>query len=106
VFQHHPWFLKSADEPDQYYNLPLATRRAYLDLFRESGVSHVFAGHYHRNAFARDGDLEMVTTGPVGKPLGQDSSGFRIVFVDGKRVSHRYFALDSMPVGVSAVVVP
>jgi hypothetical protein len=33
-------------------------------------VSHVFAGHYHRNALARDGDLEMATTGPVGKPLG------------------------------------
>jgi 3',5'-cyclic AMP phosphodiesterase CpdA len=106
IFQHHSWFLVRPDEPDQYYNLPLATRRMYLDLFRESGVGHVFAGHYHRNAFARDGDLEMVTTGPVGKPLGQDSSGFRIVSVDGRRVSHRYYPLDSIPAAVTAAAVP
>lgn len=97
VFQHHSWFLKNANEPDQYFNLPLAARREYLDLFKTSGVSHVFAGHYHRNAFGRDGDLEMVTTGPVGRPLGSDSSGFRVVIVNGPQVEHRYYALDSLP---------
>ena len=97
MFQHHPWFLTSADEPDQYYNLPLARRREYLDLFARSGVTHVFAGHYHRNAFAKDGPLEMVTTGPVGKPMGADSSGVRIVDRRRGRVTHLYYALDSIP---------
>src|SRR5262245_10998873 len=97
IFQHHPWFLARADEPDQYYNLPLATRRGLLDLFEQNGVSHIFAGHYHRNALATDGALEMVTTGPVGKPLGADSSGFRIVVVDGRSITHRYYPLDSIP---------
>ena len=36
-------------------------------------MKHLFSGHYHRNALARDGDLEAVTTGPVGKPLGEKS---------------------------------
>jgi len=97
VFQHHPWFLTSADEPDQYYNLPLARRREFLDLFARSGVTHVFAGHYHRNALGKDGALEMVTTGPVGKPLGADSSGVRIVVADRGRIAHFYYALDSIP---------
>ena len=97
VFQHHAWFLVRPDEPDQYYNLPLAKRRALLDVLEQNGVSHIFAGHYHRNAFATDGALEMVTTGPVGKPLGPDSSGVRIVWVDGARVTHRYYPLDSLP---------
>jgi 3',5'-cyclic AMP phosphodiesterase CpdA len=97
VFQHHPWFLSRADEPDQYYNLPLDQRRAVLDQLKSAGVRYVFAGHYHRNALARDGDLEMVTTGPVGKPLGSDPSGFRIVIVAGDSVVHRYYALDSLP---------
>jgi 3',5'-cyclic AMP phosphodiesterase CpdA len=97
VFQHHPWFLARSDEPDQYYNLPLATRRSFLDLLEQNGVTHVFAGHYHRNAFAKDADLEMVTTGPVGKPLGADSSGFRIVTVNGNAITHRYYWLDSIP---------
>jgi 3',5'-cyclic AMP phosphodiesterase CpdA len=103
VFQHHPWFLTSADEPDQYYNLPLARRREFLDLFVKSGVTHVFAGHYHRNSFGRDGPLEMVTTGPVGKPLGADSSGVRVVIVYRDRVVHFYYPLDSIPGVVPAL---
>jgi serine/threonine-protein phosphatase CPPED1 len=101
VFQHHPWFLMRSDEPDQYYNLPLGARRTYLDLFARNGITHVFAGHYHRNALAVDGALEMVTTGPVGKPMGADSSGIRVVFVDGTRVTHRYYPLDSIPTHVA-----
>jgi 3',5'-cyclic AMP phosphodiesterase CpdA len=101
VFQHHAWFLVRADEPDQYYNLPLSTRRALLDLLERGGVTHVFAGHYHRNALGRDGTLEMVTTGPVGKPLGADPSGFRIVTVRGDSVTHRYYSLDSIPGSIS-----
>ena len=72
MFQHHPWFLESADEPDAYFNIPLERRSRYLTWFREAGVSHVFAGHYHRNAGGFAGELEMVTTGPVGRPLGDD----------------------------------
>src|SRR4051794_19813482 len=26
VFQHHPWFLENAAEPDEYFNIPLARR--------------------------------------------------------------------------------
>ena len=72
--------------------------RAARNASRHSaGVRTVFAGHYHRNAVARDGDLEMVTTGPVGKPLGADPSGFRIVIVTRDSIMHRYYALDSVP---------
>ena len=97
VFQHHSWFLVEAAEPDQYFNLPLVRRRELLDLLEQSGVTHAFAGHYHRNALGRDGTLEMVTTGPVGRPLGSDPSGFRIVTVRGDSVTHRYYSLDSIP---------
>jgi 3',5'-cyclic AMP phosphodiesterase CpdA len=97
VFQHHSWFLDSPDEPDAYFNIPLATRSRYLALFREAGVSHVFAGHYHRNAFGRDGELEMVTTGPVGRPLGDDPSGFRLVRVGAEGIAHEYVPLGRIP---------
>jgi len=100
VFQHHSWFLATPDEADQYYNLPLERRRGFLELFREHGIKHVFAGHYHRNAYGRSGALEMVTSGPVGRPLGPDPSGFRIVTVRGSEVEHRYYPLDSLPSSV------
>ena len=97
VFQHHSWFLNDPAEADQYFNIPLERRRRYLELFRKFGVSHVFAGHYHRNALGRDGPLEMVTTGPVGKPLGKDGSGLRVVFVRDSAIEHRYYELGFLP---------
>lgn len=97
VFQHHSYFLKDPDEKDQYFNFPLERRREYLDLFKENGVDAVIVGHYHRNAEGRDGNLEMITTGPVGRPLGTDPSGFRIVTVEGQKLTHQYYALDSVP---------
>ena len=98
VFMHHSLFLRDANEADEYFNINTDRRNIYLDLFKTYGVKQVFAGHYHRNAYGKAGDMEMITTGPVGRPLGADSSGFRIVNVKGKIVDHKYFALDSLPV--------
>lgn len=97
IFAHHPWFLKAAAEPDEYFNIPHARRAAYLGLFHEFGVKHLFSGHYHRNAAARDGDLEAVTTGPVGKPLGEGKSGLRVVIVRDDRIEHRYYDFGELP---------
>jgi 3',5'-cyclic AMP phosphodiesterase CpdA len=97
VFQHHSWFLQNASEPDQYFNIATPIRNKYLSLFRKYNIKYVFAGHYHRNAFGRTDALEMVTTGPVGKPLGPDKSGLRIVTVDGNNITYNYYALDSIP---------
>lgn len=101
VFQHHPLFLKNPDEPDVYFNIPKERRAGYLELFREAKVSAVFAGHYHRNSHGRDGELEMVTTGAVGKPLGEDPSGFRVVTVFEDRLGHVYYGLGEVPETIS-----
>jgi 3',5'-cyclic AMP phosphodiesterase CpdA len=97
IFQHHPWFLKSANEPDEYFNIPRERRTNYLALFREFGVKKLFSGHYHRNAIANDGDLEAITTGPVGMPLGGDKSGLRVVIVRDERIEHRYYSFGEVP---------
>jgi len=97
IFQHHSWFLENADEADQYFNIPTATRRRYLKLLHEFGVTHVFAGHYHRTAYGRDDALEMITTGPVSKPLGKDPSGIRVVEWTDAGIEHRYYGLGSIP---------
>lgn len=98
VFQHHPMFLKDAAEADDYFNIPLVRRRTYLALFRSAGVNAVMSGHYHRNAVTRDGDMQVVTTGPVGMPLGEGTqSGVRVVIVSDAGISHRYYALGELP---------
>ena len=100
VFQHHPWFIKTAAEADQYFNIPVARRAAYLAMFREFGVRYLFCGHYHRNAEAKDGEIENVTSGPVGKPLGGAKSGLRVAIVRDDRIEHRYFELGDLPVAI------
>lgn len=98
VLQHHPFFLHTPDEADAYENIPRATRRRYLDLLRSYGVSHVFAGHYHGNAGGKDGPLEVVVTGPVGKPLRPGPrSGLRIVTVGAEGIAHRYHEFGDLP---------
>lgn len=87
---HHPLFKHRPDEADDYWNLPLERRRIVLDLVHGHGVPMALAGHWHRNSVARDGDFEMVTTGPVGYPLGGDPSGLRVVDVDAGSLRHRY----------------
>ena len=90
VFGHHPLFTAAADEPDTYWNIPLVRRRPLLELFKAFGVRAYFCGHWHRNGGGWDETVEVAVTGPVGYPLGADPPGFRVVDVDGDRVSHRY----------------
>jgi len=98
VFQHHPYFLKTADEAEGYYNLPQPRRAGYLTMFHDSGVKYVFAGHFHNNSPARDGELEMVTSGPVGKPQGPGArSGIRVVIVRPGGIEHRFYELSELP---------
>jgi len=98
VFQHHPWFLNTADEPDGYFNIPLARRTDLLARFKAAGVRYLISGHYHRNALAREGDIEMITSGPVGMPLGQGTqSGLRVVIVRDSGLEHRFYALGELP---------
>jgi serine/threonine-protein phosphatase CPPED1 len=97
IFQHIPWFLAKPDEPDQYFNIPTATRAKYLRLFAEYGVKNIFAGHYHRNAHGETSEFDMIVTGPIGMPLGPDDSGFRIVQVLPDRLEQAYYTLGRIP---------
>ena len=91
---HHPLFVERVDEPDSYWNLPFERRVYLLDLLKAGGVRIGFAGHWHRNTVAFAGEFEMVVSGPVGVPLGDDPSGYRLVEVDEEGVHHRYYPLD------------
>ncbi|NND83525.1 MAG: hypothetical protein HKN46_00080 [Acidimicrobiia bacterium] len=87
---HHPLFLRMPDEPDSYWTIPCDVRERLLALRDDHDIVAMFAGHYHRNQVARTGTFEMVTSGPVGFPLGVDPPGIRIVEHDGRRLRHEY----------------
>jgi serine/threonine-protein phosphatase CPPED1 len=97
VFQHIPFFLKEANENDQYFNIPKDVRARYLALLHQYGVKQVFAGHLHHNSEGKDGDLEMYTTGPVGMPLDGGKSGMRLVIAKDGRVEQKYYDFGELP---------
>ena len=97
VFQHHPWFLRAEDEADEYFNIPQQRRRTAIRAMKEAGVRAVFAGHYHRNSYGTAGSIEMITSGPIGRPLGNDPSGLRVVEVYVDRIAHTYYGIDDVP---------
>ncbi len=97
IFEHHPYFLESADEKDQYFNMPRERRLPYLQLFHDAGVSHIFAGHLHEPREARDGNLDMVITGATGRPLNKSRSGLRLVAVRDAGLTHRWYELGEVP---------
>jgi serine/threonine-protein phosphatase CPPED1 len=97
VFQHIPFFLKEPNEADQYFNIPKLVRERYLRVLHEYGVQQVFAGHLHHNDLGRDGDLEMVSTGPVGMPLEGAKSGLRVVTVKDGTVTHKFYDFGELP---------
>eukprot|EP00638_Chattonella_subsalsa_P022899 CAMPEP_0117892890 /NCGR_PEP_ID=MMETSP0950-20121206/24961_1 /TAXON_ID=44440 /ORGANISM="Chattonella subsalsa, Strain CCMP2191" /LENGTH=144 /DNA_ID=CAMNT_0005752967 /DNA_START=251 /DNA_END=682 /DNA_ORIENTATION=- len=62
IFLHHPIYVTSIDEPDQYidkllplvqkelvWSVPHRNRQRLLDLFAEPVVKCIFSGHLHRN---------------------------------------------------------
>lgn len=97
IFAHHPWFLKIAEEDNNYFNIPYDRRMLFLEKFSQAHCTACFSGHYHRNAYGKYKDMECITTSALGRPLGDDPSGFRIVHVFEDCIQHAYFALDQVP---------
>lgn len=97
LFTHYPFFNKTADEPEAYSNIGTEYRAKYLKLFEENGVEAVFSGHHHNNGLGTYGNMQLVTTSALGKPLGKAPSGFRIIKLYSDKIEHEFFSLDELP---------
>ena len=93
IFMHHPLYLNDPNEGDNYHVIPSSRRVKIIDLITEYDVSAVFTGHLHRNNYQKIGNTELVSTGPVGFPLGEDPSGIRHVRMDDNSLTHEYLGL-------------
>jgi 3',5'-cyclic AMP phosphodiesterase CpdA len=97
IFTHYSFFITKPDEPEAYFNIQPGNRERYLALFSKYGVDAVFSGHLHNNGYGKSGNMEMITTSAVGKPLGKVPSGFRVVKVYPDRIENSYYPLDGVP---------
>ncbi len=99
VFQHHPFFLSSPNEPvSGFLNIAPDRRSKYYDLLKSAGVTYILAGHTHRFNAARDGPVRMIAVGAVGRPPNGTPSGMAIVTVSPSGVDYRYYRLDQIPI--------
>lgn len=101
LFCHFPFFNQSVDEPNAYSNIDLGDRERYLDLFHRNKVEAVFSGHYHNNSLSSFGNMQLITTSALGKPLGQAPSGIRIIKIYSNRIEHEYYGLEALPDSVT-----
>jgi len=97
LFCHHPFFVKTADEAELYFNIPVEIRNKYISMFAENGVNAIFAGHLHNNAIAKYKNMDVITTSAVGKPLGEAPSGIRIVKVYPDHIESNYYSVNEIP---------
>ncbi len=96
IFSHHPFFLKDPKEKETYSNIGLEKRERYFELFEKFNVKAIFAGHFHKNSFGEYEGMPMVTTSAVGKQLGDDLPGLRLVKVTKDSVLSAYYSLDEI----------
>jgi hypothetical protein len=69
-------------------------------MFHEAGVRYLFSGHHHRDSESRDGEIETIITGAVGKPQGGSKSGMQVVIVRDDRLEHHYYEFGDLPVKI------
>jgi len=117
AFCHIPPFIDEPDEGEGHFNMPTKKRNDLLDKLNDAEVSHLFCGHYHRNAGGTYKDLEVSVSASIGTnvvnssipgsdPLDKsgigdyicedDTSGFRIVAVKKDKIVHKWFSFDDI----------
>ena len=79
LFLHCPIFKKDIDEPEDYENFPMESRRKYIDLLKEYGVDAVLAGHTHKDYDTVFEGIRLVAANPVCNALGHGQPGFNTV---------------------------
>ncbi len=102
VVGHHPLFLQSADENEQYFNIPPERRKRILELFVENGVIAMLTGHTHKLVSNTHQAIQFLSGETTSKNFDKRPLGFRLWIVDSpKRISHQFVALETPAESVS-----
>jgi serine/threonine-protein phosphatase CPPED1 len=97
LFCHYPFYNTQPAEVETYSNISPDYREKYLKLFEKTGVDAVFSGHLHNNNEQKFGNISLITTSALGKPLGNAPSGLRIIKVYNTHIEHNYYDIDELP---------
>jgi len=94
VAGHYPLFLKTADEDEEYFNLPLAKRKELLNSFTKNKVVAYLSGHAHKPLINRYENIQLVSGEATSKNLDSISDlGFRVWKVSKDTISQHFVSL-------------
>lgn len=95
IFTHHPFFMNDIDEADSYFPIQQAKRREYFDLFAQTGVDAVYAGHFHDSSLGEYNGIPMRTTTSAAYQLGEAKASIRLITVEnGSSIKDEFILLD------------
>lgn len=84
VGSHIPPFVKSPDEEDAYFNIPMTYRAEYLDYLAAHNVYFYLAGHTHTTLQRDYKGLPILNGETTSKNFDKRPFGFRFLQVDSK----------------------
>ena len=84
VGSHIPPYVKSPDEEDAYFNIPLTYRGEYLDYLATHNVCFYLAGHTHTTLQRDYKGLPILNGETTSKNFDKRPFGFRFLQVDSK----------------------
>ncbi len=93
VIGHFPIFLKSPDEEEVYFNLPLNKRKEILVLLKKNNVKAYLSGHKHETVINTYENIQLVSGETTSKNFDERPLGFRLWEVSADTISHRFVPL-------------
>jgi 3',5'-cyclic AMP phosphodiesterase CpdA len=91
---HHPPFITTEDEPDQYFNWPAVPRARLLALAREHGVRLFLCGHTHTTTDVSTADgVRVLTTAGTSRAFDTHGCGYQTLRIDAGGINVTYSEL-------------
>ncbi|MDR1479999.1 MAG: metallophosphoesterase [Planctomycetaceae bacterium] len=81
LITHIPPFVSSADEKDDYHNIPKIKRGELLEKFEQSGVIIWLSGHLHKTLKRKHGKITILNGETTSKNFDKRPYGFRLLTI-------------------------
>jgi len=93
VIGHYPIFLKTPDEEEVYFNLPINIRKEILTLFKSNNVKAYLSGHKHETIINNYEGIQLVSGETTSRNFDKRPLGFRLWEVSHESISHHFIPL-------------
>jgi predicted MPP superfamily phosphohydrolase len=100
VCGHAPLFIQSADEANEYFNIPAAYRSRVIDVMKRHGVSVYLSGHRHGDYTTRDpiSGITVMTQGSLAFAIGEGQRlGFSLIVVNQDGITKEFIPVVDPP---------